>query len=192
MLEEIIPFATKIYVYRVTQPYNHLVENIKQLRDNTIDVQNIGASNRGGWQSKYFDYGTQEWIKDILHEIAPQVTTIYKDYGIKRDVKLGNYWFNINKKYDYNIAHSHPWTNIVGVLYIKVPKDSGVLKLVRPDECQEWLVPDELSEINAGYFGIVPEEGMLVLFPAYLKHYVEQNRTEDEDDERISISFNFN
>jgi hypothetical protein len=37
----------------------------------------------------------------------------------------------------------------------------------------------------------VPKEGMLVLFPSHVSHYVEQNVTNDESDGRISISFNF-
>jgi len=36
-----------------------------------------------------------------------------------------------------------------------------------------------------------PEEGKLIIFPGHLNHLVEQNNTEDERDERISISFNF-
>ena len=40
-------------------------------------------------------------------------------------------------------------------------------------------------------YRIVPAEGQLLLFPGHLSHYVEQNNTEESDDRRISLSFNF-
>ena len=40
-------------------------------------------------------------------------------------------------------------------------------------------------------YRMVPQEGLLLLFPGHLSHYVEQNNTEESDDRRISLSFNF-
>ena len=36
-----------------------------------------------------------------------------------------------------------------------------------------------------------PLPGDILLFPSYLKHYVEQNLTEEADYERIVLSINF-
>jgi hypothetical protein len=42
----------------------------------------------------------------------------------------------------------------------------------------------------AEYF-MQPEDGLLFIFPGHLNHFVEQNLTNDEDDRRVSIAFNF-
>ena len=47
----------------------------------------------------------------------------------------------------------------------------------------------EYNEISCEELKIEPEEGKLLLFPAYLQHSVEENLSEDE---RIVISFNIN
>ena len=47
----------------------------------------------------------------------------------------------------------------------------------------------EHNEISCEEVKIEPEEGKLLLFPAYLQHSVEENLSEDE---RIVISFNIN
>ena len=47
----------------------------------------------------------------------------------------------------------------------------------------------EHNEISSEAVKIEPEEGKLLLFPAYLYHSVEENLS---DDERIVISFNIN
>ena len=50
-----------------------------------------------------------------------------------------------------------------------------------------WLGFKENNEYNTPTFSIMPKTGRLLLFPAFLKHTVEQ---QNKDSERITISFN--
>jgi hypothetical protein len=73
---------------------------------------------------------------------------------------------------------------ISGVFYVKVPEgDSGRLVLVDP-RTRVNMSEKRLRSLN---FPIDPKEGTFVLFPSWLEHYVEPNKS---DDIRISISFN--
>ena len=57
----------------------------------------------------------------------------------------------------------------------------------RPD-LQEHYIDSSNSEYTEKYFRITPKTNLFVLFPSYLHHYVEPNRS---DTARISIAINF-
>jgi hypothetical protein len=61
----------------------------------------------------------------------------------------------------------------------------------RPDPLDDFLRVDERNPNSYCTWSVPTDENKLIIFPAYIRHYVEQNLTEDEDDERISIAFNF-
>ena len=46
-----------------------------------------------------------------------------------------------------------------------------------------------LNKWNEGNIGIEPKNGLLVMFPSFLSHYVQPNMS---DKERIMVSFNLN
>jgi uncharacterized protein (TIGR02466 family) len=47
---------------------------------------------------------------------------------------------------------------------------------------------DSYNHYNSSIWKIEPEENICILFPSYLKHYVEPNLNKKE---RVSISFNY-
>ena len=81
------------------------------------------------------------------------------------------------------MSHIHG-AEISGVFYVKVPEgDSGRLVLVDP-RTRVNMSEKRLRSLN---FPIDPKEGTFVLFPSWLEHYVEPNKS---DGIRISMSFN--
>ena len=42
-------------------------------------------------------------------------------------------WINISSQYSYNVKHTHKPTHLSGVLWIKVPKNSGKFHFYLPD-----------------------------------------------------------
>jgi hypothetical protein len=61
----------------------------------------------------------------------------------------------------------------------------------RPDALDDFLRVDERTPNSYCTWRIPTDENKLLIFPAYVRHYVEQNLTDEQDDERISIAFNF-
>ena len=127
----------------------------------------------------------------IINLIIDSLKPIYNEYGIDKQPELANYWINFNNKYNYNSVHTHGASYFSTVLYLKVPKNSGNLVFERPDNFNSFIYTNRITDKSAGTYYIIPQENLLVIFPSYLPHRVDQNLTEDEDDERISIAFNF-
>ena len=93
-------------------------------------------------------------------------------------------WLALYKNGNYSPLHGHGNTHISGVYYFKTNGKDGNFYL----EC-----PVPQFECVSCYDGcgyqreIVPEEGMIILFPGWLKHGVRMNTTNHV---RISLSFN--
>tara|TARA_R100000306_G_C4302990_1_gene106106 strand:+ start:460 stop:663 length:204 start_codon:yes stop_codon:yes gene_type:complete len=47
----------------------------------------------------------------------------------------------------------------------------------------------EFNQINSGRYHITPKSSNLITFPAWVPHYVEENKS---DEDRIGLAFNFN
>jgi uncharacterized protein (TIGR02466 family) len=98
-------------------------------------------------------------------------------------------WANINKFGDYNINHIHPRSYLSGVYYLQCDDKSGNIVFHTPLKAKEMLDPNfiEYSQITANANMYSPQVGRCIMFPAWLEHSVQPNRSERE---RIGVSFN--
>lgn len=178
-----------------------LIQYILELEKNMDSAQ---RSNAGGWQSQHFDNQgfdnpcAAELLQELLMPILDQTA---ETWGYPKTKNL-SYWYNVNRKYNYNHSHYHPHALLSGVIYLKVPSNSGKITFLRSAleadrmdfittyqfETNE-LCPDN-PNINVLHWEH-PQENLLILFPGHLSHHVDQNLTDDPDDVRISISFNY-
>ena len=143
--------------------------------------EGVRKSNRGGWQSKLLP-PTGE-LEPLAFEISEFCKSI--NLGIN-EIVIPQMWINVNKKNDWNAIHSHGQYNLSGTYYVKVPKDSGqiVFRDPRPSAISNLFM---VNTFDKGEFRKVKTiEGLLILFPSYLDHFVEPS---DADEDRISISF---
>ena len=143
--------------------------------------QTVRKSNRGGWQSE---------LQKPDGEFLPLVKEIDE---FCKNINLGitetfipQLWVNVNKKGDWNTIHQHGQYHLSGTYYVKVPKDSGriVFRDPRPAAIANTFTNNRFDKGEFKNVNIV--EGLLMIWPAYLDHFVEPSQT---DEERISISF---
>ena len=141
----------------------------------------VKKSNRGGWQSDL--YKPEGEFKPLVNEIVEFCKHLPLDI---KDFNIPQLWVNVNKKGDWNVIHQHGQFDLSGIYYVKVPKNSGriVFRDPRPAAISNLFMvtnfdKGELKNINL-------MEGLLMIWPSYLDHFVEPNQT---DEERISISF---
>lgn len=161
-------------------------------------------SNEGGYQSPVMhrtEYDNSETAHLFEEAIIPAAKKIAELWSLPSSMEKVAYWYNVNYKYSSNREHTHPGAFLSGVFYLKVPSDSGNIVFLRANSEhdkmefihtkieQEGLKIDN-NRINTEHW-FRPEKNLLILFPGHLSHYVKQNRTEDTDDRRISLSFNF-
>lgn len=182
---KIAPFTNAVFVEELDYVLTSIESAIIDLKNR---IPGETYSNRGGWQSKSYTRYEKPFMAGLIDSVTTKVQEVYKDLGITKEPTLGNYWFNINEKYHYNTAHNHPGSYVSAVLYVKAPKDCGELVIERPDPFVDWIHEYENNENNVTKIKQIPREKLLIIFPAYMRHYVEANMS---DDVRISIAFNF-
>jgi len=188
IINEITPFFTRIYSAEIDGDYTFMIPKIMEMSKN---VPSDSISNIDGWHSNKFGYNDNEFIQPLIDTIAGYLTPVYERMGLETP-QLNNYWFNVNGKHSYNTSHNHPGSYYSVVFYLKTPTNCGKITFVRPDSQDDFLINKKVTENNWGVYWMDVSVNKLLMFPSYLHHHVEPNRTVDEDDARISIAFNFN
>lgn len=195
----------KFYIF--PKPFwNSLLEvNIGNLQKECYEIRkNIPSqkkSNSG--QNSYhspnlINFQNPPEILKLMKQITKCIQTIHQQ-SRRENVRLVDFWININGKGGSNVPHTHPGAKYSGVFYIKVPQvmKGGNLLFIK-DYNERFLQ----SEENMGFFKegykflpndlpkipVKPVEKLLIVFPSWLPHSVEPN---DTDEERISLSFNY-
>ena len=141
----------------------------------------IRKSNYGGWQSDVHLHDNPVFAPLCRH-IREACARVFKVKG----ATLHQMWACINKRGDQNLIHSHTNNyNLSGVHYLNVPRDSGeiVFRDPRPGANQ---APYRLFQDDGDSEYFMPSDGLVMLFPSWLEHFVLPNRS---DGDRISVSF---
>ena len=137
-------------------------------------------------------------ITKLMKQITNCIQTIHQQTK-RENVRLVDFWVNINGKGGSNIPHTHPGSKYSGVFYIKVPKNmkGGSLLFLRDYEETYLTSQENMGFFKEGYnplpndlpkIALKPLEKSLIVFPSWLPHSVEFNET---DEDRISLSFNY-
>ena len=152
------------------------------------------VSNRGGYQSPLLLKENREKIftADVMKEILEEAMALY-NWRKPLSFNIDGAWFNANENGDYNISHRHSKSHFTFVWYLKVPdSNSGQLILEHPDGALGMtglfdLERNDKNHYNSETMQITPSEGLLVMFPASLKHRVERYEGQET---RVSLAFN--
>ncbi|HVY28588.1 MAG TPA: TIGR02466 family protein [Polyangiaceae bacterium] len=142
----------------------------------------VVKSNVGGWHSAT-DFW--RWSEREPAQLFERVAGAVKDYvAVERRVDAAALdlvvsaegWANVARAGNYSKPHVHPNANISGVYYVASGDDapehpqSGVIEFIDPRQ-RPGMFETEGTLSSDGY-RIVPKSGLLLLFPAWLYHYV--------------------
>lgn len=157
----------------------------------------VVRSNVGGWHSAT-DF--LRWEGPESAELFQQVARALKDYAaVERKVDAtaldmtisAEAWANVARDGNYSKPHVHPNSNVSGVYYVDVgdaaadDRYSGVIEFMDPRN-RPGMFHTEGTALSDAY-RVVPETGMLLMFPAWLYHYVHPYRGQKP---RICVAFN--
>ena len=189
-------FAQPIFKYKVEnyKTFNkELEEYIYKLKEE--DNEGVVRSNRGGWHSKSFKVREKGTIQNrFTQELSKYIFDVIQTYGWKcvpERVVVSEMWAIINKPRDFNVIHTHPNAYLSAAYYVKAPEKAGRFVIENPLSVARHSYPAHATktEYNIKAAALDIEEGDLLLFPAYLPHKVNENKS---DEDRIVISFNVN
>ena len=166
---------------------NNLIDYAYKLREE--DSKGFNISNRHGWQSQGFDLSD---MNDLLHATILRGLSSFPSIKNTTEIRASA-WININGPGAYNIPHTHPNSHLSGVMWIKVPKDSGNIVFDNPSGHQTHTEINSYTQEFKDQFFIhhaywfPPIEGRMIIFPSHLQHEVKENKSNED---RISVSFN--
>jgi uncharacterized protein (TIGR02466 family) len=103
----------------------------------------------------------------------------------KMDYNIIQSWMTKTSKGEITTVHNHGMFDIAGVYYYKTNENDGAIKFLNPNA---GMTGSQVF-VRDYQMGLNPKEGMCILFPAWLNHTVEMNKT---DNERMSLAFNIN
>jgi|TARA_R110000822_G_scaffold102309_1_gene228670 uncharacterized protein (TIGR02466 family) len=182
-------FPTPIYTFDIGS-----FEFNKYLQERIIKWQSedkgMTRTNVNGWHS-LDNMHTKEEYKPLVEDFYKAQRMIYKEENYNSEPYLGSMWANINFLEGFNKQHMHPNSLWSGVYYVKTSENCGDLIIEDPKSVGLMMMPNReepIPKYAAREIHYKPVAGRLIMFPAYLNHCVEANKSNDI---RISISFNF-
>ena len=150
-----------------------------------------GKSNKNGWQSIAVISSIPCFspLLDSTRLIFDSILQLVSaDWLPKYSIES---WINISEQGGFNLPHNHPQALLSAVYYLKVPPGSGDI-IFRDPRLGANLSPfhgahQVCPPNNSADIRITPKEGLLLIFPNWLEHWVDQHKGNEE---RISIAMN--
>lgn len=153
--------------------------------------ESFSRSERGGaWHSPLDAMRRPAFrpVVDAALELATAAFRTERYVGHSR-ARVDAMWANVLPAGAHHVPHSHMPSLWSGVFYTRVPAGSGRIVFVDPRPAAECVRPTLADGVplTCGVHRVDATEGLLLLFPAWLQHYVEPH---DGDADRVAISFN--
>lgn len=160
------------------------------LRLRNSDPAGVANTNVRGWQSPNNLQNLPEF-DDINLRILQVCQRIGESLHFRSDHKYQHQaWVNISPPGASNKVHFHANCHFSGVYYVslKAP-ECGSIFFRDPRVASRMMTypVDKATDFTAEEILMRPEEGRMYVFPGWLEHGVEENKS---DRDRVSISFN--
>ncbi len=141
------------------------------------------------WQS---DHGLHELdafreVVDCINDAAESVLA-YLRVG-HEGFRITGCWANVNAPGAGHRVHNHPNNYLSGVYYVRTHEGADGISFLDPRPQTGIVRPPvtELTADNTEQVVLKVKDGMLLMFPAWLQHGVDPNRS---DRLRVSLGFN--
>lgn len=154
------------------------------------EPRGVANTNVKGWQSPNNLQNLQEF-EDINRRILQVCQRIGESLHFKPNLAYYHQaWLNISPPGASNKIHYHANCHFSGVYYVslKAP-ECGSIFFRDPRVASRMMTypVERANDFTAEEIQMRPEEGRMYVFPGWLEHGVEENKS---DRDRISISFN--
>ena len=176
-----------------------LADECRRLRDFDAAGRKWSAKNYPGGYTSYASMNELHRFSSTFADLEKKITRHLRTFARhldmdlrKRTIRLSDIWVNIMPPSVAHSLHLHPLSFISGTYYVATPRGCPGLKFEDPRLSKFMAAPPKLSTArreNKTHITYPAEAGNVILFESWLRHEVAANRV---DEERISISFNFN
>ncbi len=157
---------------------------IEQARRNRTDLR-----AEGKWQTDQRLHTLPELdeFSDVVLGLCRHV--LKADKIRYQDICITGCWANVGFQGSKHRPHAHPNNYISGVYYVTAPAGGNTINFFDPRPQAGVVVPpsDSPAPANSQKMTMEIRPGSLIMFPAWLYHSVDDNRSRGE---RISVAFN--
>lgn len=183
---------------------------VRQLWPTPLYMNDIGVSKETLDFALSYNYermesnnGSYTLNKKILNEllslkkqIEQEIINFTGDYlKVDNNIKfeITTSWINKHIPGDHAQMHHHANSIFSGVYYIKQPENGGNFVIhdnpMTPNICTKTVLLNykEVNDVNTDQYQIKPKDGLIIMFPSFLHHSVENNQSNEE---RYSLAFN--
>ena len=187
-LKKLPLFYSDVFIYEdigTDEQREDLKKQILHAKENKIGE--VGGSNPNCWRSdaKY----DCEWLHDAIYKLSDEVNNIYFESEPIYKVLLEkctnrdfNYWTNVNEVGSKNDLHSHTEDAWACIYYVQA-EGTGNLMFHNPANVLQQCNPHSPFTRKTG---IMPKDGMLILWPGWVPHEVEENKSNQQ---RINLAW---
>jgi uncharacterized protein (TIGR02466 family) len=141
------------------------------------------------WQSGHRLHELEPFreVVDCINEAAESVLA-YLKIGPESFMITGC-WANVSAPGAGHRVHDHPNNYLSGVYYVRTQQGANTINFLDPRRQTAIIRPPvtQLTAENTEQVVVSVRDGMLLMFPAWLQHSVDPNRS---DRARISVGFN--
>ena len=176
-----------------------LAAECRQLREFDSAGRRWSATNYPGGYTSYASLNQLHRFSSTFAELEKKITRHVLAFARALDldlrgrkVHMTDFWVNIMPPTAAHSLHLHPLSFISGTYYVVTPKGCPGLKFEDPRLSKFMAAPPKRASARPAHRPHVTypaEAGNVILFESWLRHEVAANRL---DEERISVSFNFN
>ena len=167
-------WATPIWELDIDAPIAQLLQDIP------IDNNNLDYVDYQVWD---LPFDSVSDFKQIFQQIIQDtIAETYQDYNVTLSIKKS--WINKQSPGEKIPAHNHNGINLIAILYLQGTTNSGDLILLDSRGGVDWGWDTYNGYTGTKCVSFTPVVGKLLLMPAYIVHYVEENKT---DINRISL-----
>jgi len=149
-----------------------------------------GGSNPGCWRSTALY--EMKWLYDGMKNLVmeanqkcSEIDSVFKQHLEKSDNLDYNIWTNVNEVGSKNVLHTHTEDAWAGIYYVQ-SEGTGNLMFHNPANTLQQC--NKLSPFIRKT-GIIPKDGLLILWPGWVPHEVEENKSNQQ---RINLAWGVN
>lgn len=178
-------FPTRIWYKKIDKLltlHSSWIEDLYIARTERPDGKSYSVKN--GWQGEV-NLQNDKKFSTLKNTLVPVFNETLKQIAPEKNIQFKiNAWANIQDHGGYNEAHVHPFSLFSAFYYLKVTNKSGRINFKDPRlGLQNHIFasssnpppPNNFSSIK-----IQQEEGLLLIFPSWLKHFTELNYDNEE------------
>ena len=142
------------------------------------------------------DFISMQKVEELKLDISNTIASAFKEINISTNFFFDDFWYNIYHQHQGQEPHNHLGNLIpywCGIYYNKNASPTSFCRefgIQAVHQVSGWE-NSQLSPLFASTIPIAVEDGDILLFPPYLRHYVPSQEGIDSDDKmRVTFSFN--